>query len=137
MRLDLLVNDFVYRAVTDKTVVLFESHFKRNYIHIRDVSRAFRHVIRKFDKLKGNVFNVGLSDANLSKTELCERIKVQIPNFVFIDAPIGSDPDKRDYIISNEKFENTGYTTEFSLDDGIRELVKGYQMIRNTRYGNL
>ena len=137
MRLDLLVNDFVYRAVTDRTVVLFESHFKRNYVHIRDVSRAFKHVIKEFDKLRGNAFNVGLSDANLSKTELCERIKFQIPNFVFIDAPIGSDPDKRDYIISNEKFENTGYTTKFSLDDGIRELVTGYQMIRNTRYGNL
>jgi nucleoside-diphosphate-sugar epimerase len=136
MRIDLLVNDFVYRAVTDRFVVLFEAHFKRNYIHIRDVARAFLHAIDKFEDMKGGPYNVGLSDANLSKFELCERIKIQVPSFVYLEAPIGEDPDKRDYIVSNSKIESTGYEPIFSLDDGIRELIKGYRMIRNTRYGN-
>jgi nucleoside-diphosphate-sugar epimerase len=136
MRIDLLVNDFVYRAVTDRFVVLFEAHFKRNYIHIRDVTRAFLHAIDKFEAMKGGPYNVGLSDANLSKFELCERIKMQVPSFVFLEATIGEDPDKRDYTVSNSKIEATGYQPIFSLDDGIRELIKGYRMIRNTRYGN-
>ncbi len=137
MRIDLLVNDFVYRAVNDRAVVLFESHFKRNYIHVRDVVRAFQHGIRNFDSMKGEAYNVGLSDANLSKWELCEKIKEHFPAFVFLEAPIGEDPDKRDYIVSNEKIEATGYLPSWSLDDGIRELIKGYRMIRNTVYGNI
>jgi len=137
MRIDLLVNDFVYRAVNDRAVVLFESHFKRNYIHLRDVVRAFQHGIRNFDSMKGEAYNVGLSDANLSKWELCEKIKEHFPAFVFLEAPIGEDPDKRDYIVSNEKIEATGYLPSWSLDDGIRELIKGYRMIRNTVYGNI
>jgi len=136
MRIDLLVNDFVYRAVTDRFVVLFEAHFKRNYIHIRDVARAFLHAIDNFEEMKGGPYNVGLSDANLSKFELCERIKLQVPSFVFLEASIGEDPDKRDYIVSNSKIERTGFEPAFSLDDGIRELIKGYRMIRNTQYGN-
>ena len=136
MRIDLLVNDFVYRAVNDRAV-LFESHFKRNYIHLRDVVRAFQHGIRNFDSMKGEAYNVGLSDANLSKWELCEKIKEHFPAFVFLEAPIGEDPDKRDYIVSNEKIEATGYLPSWSLDDGIRELIKGYRMIRNTVYGNI
>lgn len=137
MRLDLLVNDFVYRAVNDRAVVLFESHFKRNYIHVRDVARAFQHGIENFSELKGEAYNVGLSDANLSKRELCEKIKEHIEAFVFLEAPIGEDPDKRDYIVSNEKIESTGYQPAWSLDDGIRELIKGYRMIRNNLYGNV
>jgi nucleoside-diphosphate-sugar epimerase len=137
MRIDLLVNDFVYRAVNDRSVVLFEAHFKRNYIHIRDVARAFLHVIGKFDDMMGRPFNVGLSDANLSKAELCERIKAHIPSFQFLEAPIGEDPDKRNYIVSNARIEATGYGPSFSLDDGIRELIKGYRMIRNRVYGNV
>ena len=137
MRIDLLVNDFVYRAVNDRFVVLFEAHFKRNYIHIRDVARAFIHAIDNFDDMKGGAYNVGLSDANISKAELCERIKAQVPNFVYLEAPIGEDPDKRDYIVSNSKIERTGYTPKFSLDDGIRELIKGYRMIRDRVYGNV
>lgn len=136
MRLDLLVNDFVYRAVNDNAVVLFESHFKRNYIHIRDVSRAFVHAIDNFEKMENEAYNVGLSDANLSKWELCEKIKKYLPKFVFMDAPIGEDPDKRDYIISNKKIEKLGFKTQYSLDDGIMELIKGYKMIRNASYGN-
>ncbi len=137
MRLDLLVNDFVYRAVNDRAVVLFESHFKRNYIHVRDVTNAFMHAINNFDTMKGEAYNVGLSDANLSKWELCEKIEEHLPGFVFLEAPIGEDPDKRDYIVSNEKIEATGYKPEHSLNVGIAELIKGYQMIRNRVYGNI
>jgi nucleoside-diphosphate-sugar epimerase len=136
MRIDLLVNDFVYRAVHDRAVVLFEPHFKRNYIHVRDVARVFIHGIGNFETMKDRPYNVGLSDANLSKLELCSKIKEHLPNFVFLEAPIGEDPDKRDYIVSNEKIERTGFKPAFSLDDGIRELIKGYRMIRNTVYGN-
>jgi nucleoside-diphosphate-sugar epimerase len=137
MRLDLLVNDFVYRAVYDRFVVLFESHFKRNYIHVRDVTGAFMHGLNNFDSMKGEPYNVGLSEANLSKFELCERIKAQIPDFVVLEAPVGEDPDKRDYIVSNEKLENTGWRPAFGLDAGIAELIKGYRMIRNTLYTNV
>ncbi len=137
MRLDLLVNDFVYRAVNDKAIVLFESHFKRNYIHIRDVARVFIHGIQNFDTMKGKPYNVGLSDANLSKWELCEKIQAQVPGFVFMEAPIGEDPDKRDYIVSNERIEATGYKPQYSLDFGIQELIKGYKMINNSRYSNV
>jgi len=137
LRIDLLVNDFVHRAVTDRTVVLFEAHFKRNYIHIRDVARAFLHGIDNFETMKDRPYNVGLSDANLSKAELCERIKKHVPNFVYLEAPVGEDPDKRDYIVSNARIEQTGFKPAYSLDDGIRELIKGYRMIRNTVYGNV
>jgi nucleoside-diphosphate-sugar epimerase len=137
LRIDLLVNDFVHRAVTDRTVVLFEAHFKRNYIHIRDVARAFLHGIDNFESMKDMPYNVGLSDANLSKAQLCERIKTHVPNFVYLEAPVGEDPDKRDYIVSNARIEQTGFKPAYSLDDGIRELVKGFRMIRNTVYGNV
>lgn len=137
MRLDLLVNDFVYRAVTDRFVVLFESRFKRNYIHVRDIARVFRHALAHFDKMKRQIYNVGLSDANVSKWELCEHIQKQVPDFVFLEAPVGKDPDQRNYIVSNEKIEATGFKPEVSLDAGIAELIKGYAMIRNTRYGNI
>lgn len=137
MRIDLLVNDFVYRAVNDRAVVLFEAQFKRNYIHVRDVARVFIHGIEHFETMKDQPYNVGLSDANLSKLELCCRIRQHLPNFVFLEAPIGEDPDKRDYIVSNEKIERTGFQPAVNLDDGIRELIKGYRMIRNSVYGNV
>ncbi|MDF9407904.1 NAD-dependent epimerase/dehydratase [Pelotomaculum isophthalicicum JI] len=137
MRVDLLVNDFVYRAVTDRVVVVFEGHFKRNYIHIRDVASAFLHGIKNFDRMKNEPYNVGLSDANLSKLELCAEIKKQIPGFIYMEAPIGEDPDKRDYIVSNEKIESTGFKPAHSLDKGIRELIKCYTIIRNARYSNV
>ena len=137
MRIDLLVNDFTYRAVNDKFIVLFESSFKRNYVHVRDVSRAFQHAINNFDIMKSQIYNVGLSDANVSKKELCESIQKQIPNFIFIEAAFGKDPDQRNYIVSNAKIEATGFRTENSLDKGIEELIKGYIMIKNTRYGNV
>jgi len=137
MRIDLLVNDFTYRAVYDRAVVLFEGHFKRNYIHIRDVTRAFMHGLDNFECMKNQPYNVGLSDANLSKQELAEKIREHLPNFVFVEAPIGEDPDKRDYIVSNEKLESTGFKPAHSLDMGIRELIKGFTMIRNSVYGNV
>jgi nucleoside-diphosphate-sugar epimerase len=137
MRVDLLVNDFVHRAVTDRFVIVFEGHFKRNYIHIRDVARAFLHVLANFDSMKDQAYNVGLSDANLSKNELCQRIRQHVPDFVSLEAPIGQDPDKRDYIVSNEKIERTGYQPTHSLDYGIRELIQAYKMIRVRRHANV
>lgn len=136
MRLDLLVNDFVYRSINDKTLVLFESHFKRNYIHIRDVTRAFLFGIENFEKMKNNVYNVGLSDANLSKKELSEKIKKHIPELTIIESDIGKDPDKRDYIVSNEKIESLGFKPKFSLDFGITELEKTFKIIKNKSYAN-
>jgi nucleoside-diphosphate-sugar epimerase len=137
MRIDLLVNDFTYRAVRDRFIVIFEGHFKRNYLHVRDVARVFMHGIDNFNKMKNEPYNVGLSDANLSKLELCAKIKEQIPDFVYIEAPVGEDPDKRDYIVSNEKIEKTGFKPAYSLQIGIRELIKGYQIISNSKYSNV
>ena len=137
MRLDLLVNDFTWRAVTDRAVVIFEGHFKRNYIHVRDVVKGFEHAIENFDTMRGEAYNLGLSDANLSKIELCQKIQKHVPSFVYLEAPIGEDPDKRDYIVSNEKVEATGWRPDWSLDRGIAELLRGYKMIRNSRYSNV
>ncbi len=136
MRLDLLVNDFTYRAVTDRALVLFQSHFKRNYIHVRDVAKAVIHCLENFNKMQGEPYNVGLSDANLSKWELCEEIKKQLPDFCFVEAGAGEDPDKRDYIVSNEKIEATGFKPDYSLQQGIAELIKGYQVIRKDQFSN-
>jgi len=137
MRIDLLVNDFTYRAVHDGFIILFESHFKRNFIHVSDVTRAFIHAIDNFENMKGEIYNVGLSDANLSKKELCEKIQQYVPNFIFQEAAIGKDPDQRNYVVSNKKIEDTGFSPIYSLDLGIQELAKGYVMIKNSKYGNI
>lgn len=137
MRIDLLVNDFVYRAFYDRFVVLFEPHFKRNYIHVRDVTNAFIHGLENYQTMKNNIFNVGLSEANVSKQELCEAIKKELPDFTFPVAPLGKDPDQRNYVVSNEKIANTGFKPEYTLSAGIQELVKGYTMIKNSIYGNI
>ena len=137
MRLDLLVNDFVYRAVHDRAVLIFEGHFKRNYIHIRDVARAFLHGIAHFEQMRGKPYNVGLDEANLSKLELCAVIQKHLPKFVYMEAPIGEDPDKRDYIVSNARIAGTGFKPEWGLDRGIVELIKGYTILRNTIYSNV
>ncbi|XTZ10658.1 MAG: NAD-dependent epimerase/dehydratase family protein, partial [cyanobacterium endosymbiont of Rhopalodia yunnanensis] len=131
---DLLVNDFVYRAFYDRAVVIFEGHFKRNYIHIRDVAKVFIHGIENFESMKGKSYNVGLDDANLSKLELCAEIQKYLPQFVYLEAPIGEDPDKRNYIVSNARILNTGFETDWSLARGIKELIKGYTILRNTLY---
>lgn len=137
MRLDLLVNDLTYRAVYDRFVILFEAHFFRNYIHVRDVAGAFLHALNNFEKMKNEPYNVGLSDANLSKWQLCEEIKQQVPDFYFVEAEVGQDPDKRDYIVSNEKIEKTGFKPKVSLQAGIAELVKGYQILKRNQYANI
>ena len=137
MRLDLLVNDFTYRAVTDRAVIVFEGHFKRNYIHIRDVAKTVLHSIANYDRMNNQPYNVGLSAANLSKLELCARIKQQVPHFVYVVAPMGEDPDKRDYVVSNAKLEATGWAPDWSIDRGIAELVRGFAMLRNNRFGNV
>ncbi len=137
MRIDLLVNDFVHRAVMDRAVVIFEGHFKRNYIHLRDVIRVFVHGLKNFETMKGKPYNVGLDDANLSKLELCEVIKKHVPKFVFLEAPIGEDPDKRDYIVSNARIASTGFKPEWNLDRGIQELIKGFTVLRNSLYSNV
>ena len=137
MRLDLLVNDFTYRAQNDRYVVLFEAHAKRNYIHVRDVAGAFIHCLKNFKSMKNNIYNVGLSNANLSKWELCEEIKKQVPDFHFYEGKIGEDPDKRDYIVSNRKIENTGWRPKTSIQEGITELIKGYQIIKNNKFTNV
>lgn len=137
MRMDLLVNDFVYRAIHDRAVTVFEGHFKRNYIHVRDVARAFIYGIEHFDSMKGQAYNLGLDDANLSKIELCQTIQKWFPKFVYLEAPVGEDPDKRDYIVSNARIHEAGFMTQWSLDDGILELKKCYSVLRKNHYANV
>ena len=137
MRTDLLVNDLVYRAVNDGYVIIFEGHFKRNYIHVRDVCEAFLHAMYQFDEMKSNIYNVGLSSANVSKLELCDIIKKHIPTFTVIEGDIKKDPDQRNYIVSNEKLEATGWLPYYTIDDGVEELIKGYTYLKNNIYGNV
>ena len=137
MRLDLLVNDFVLKAVKDRSIVLFESHFKRNYIHIGDIASVFLHGINNYSAMKGQAYNVGLSDANLSKLELCNKIKEHLPDFHIFESDLAQDPDKRDYIVSNEKIEATGWKPNYNLDDGISELIKVYSFLKINPHNNL
>lgn len=137
MRMDLLVNDFVYRAFKDRFIVLFEGHFKRNFIHIRDVAKAFIFGLENYNKMKGQPFNVGLSSANLTKRQLCEKIKEYVLDLYIHSAPLGEDPDKRDYIVSNEKIESLGWRPDYTLDDGIKELLKGYKILKPNQFANV
>jgi nucleoside-diphosphate-sugar epimerase len=139
MRLDLLVNDFTYKAFTDSYITLFESDFKRNYIHIKDVAKTFLFVMNNYEKMKGQAYNIGLSSANLSKMELCEIIKTEFPKFHITTSNLNSDIDKRNYIVSNKKIENLGWVPEYNIIDGVKELKNGYNILfRNNRlYTNL
>ena len=137
MRLDLLVNDFSYRAVTDRSVVLFESHFKRNYLHIKDAAKAFIHTLDHYEVMNNEAYNVGLSDANLSKLELCKVIKSIVGDFEIICSEISEDPDKRNYIVSNEKIEKTGYKPDVTLEYGIKGLIKAFQAMPRRPFGNM
>ena len=140
MRTDLLVNDFVYKTITEGCLVLFQSKFKRNYIHVRDIAETFLFCIRNYDKLNGQVFNVGLSDANLNKMELAKKIKTYYPNLVIIENEFSTDIDNRNYIVSNDKLESYGWKPKYSIDDGIQELIEAYKMIitdNNKKYTNL
>jgi len=130
-RMDLLVNDFVYRAFTDEFLVLFESHFLRNYVHVRDVAKAFVHLIENYETCNNNAYNVGLTSANMSKLQLAQKIKEYVPNLVIIEEQFKEDFDKRNYVVSNEKLEKTGWSCDFSLDVGIQELLLAYKMISN------
>ena len=136
MRLDLLVNHFVYAAVTDGYIVIFEKAFKRNYVHIRDVADCFLHCIENASRMTGRAFNVGLDAANLSKEELALKIKEHVPRFYIHFAEVGSDPDKRNYIVSNQRLREAGFEAKRSLDDGIRELVKAYRTLGSGRFRN-
>jgi len=129
MRMDLLVNEFVYKALTDKYITIFEKDFVRNYIHIRDVAYTFKFMIDRYKKHSGEVFNVGLSKANLSKEKLVEKIKGYVPDFAITYSDYYSDPDKRDYTVSNQKLESTGWSPQFDLDRGIQELIKTYNIL--------
>ena len=140
MRTDLLVNDFVYKTLTEGVLVLFQSHFKRNYIHVRDIAYTFLHCIKNYDRLNGEVFNVGLSNANLNKKELAETIKRYYPNLVIIENEFSTDKDNRNYIVSNDKLEATGWKPKYTIEDGIDELVSAYKMVisdNNKKYTNL
>jgi nucleoside-diphosphate-sugar epimerase len=134
MRTDLLVNDFVYKAVNDGYLVLFESHFIRNYIHIRDIANTFLFMIENYDECNNTAFNVGLSSANCTKLELADKIKQFIPDLVIVQNEFKQDFDQRNYIVSNAKLESKGWKPEFSLEDGIQELIRGYQLIK--KYNN-
>ena len=137
MRLDLLVNNFAFRAVTDGFIVIFEGHFKRNYIHISDVVQAFMLSIENPQNFIGQIFNVGLSSANISKLELCEKIKEIVPKFTYLESELGKDPDQRNYIVSNEKIEKVGFSPMMQLDDGLQELVKMLPMYNQKLFGNV
>ena len=137
MRMDLLVNDFTYRAHRDSFIILFEEHFRRNYVHIRDVVKAFIFGIDNYNKMKGEPYNVGLSSANLTKRQLCEKIKEYVPELYIHSAPVGEDPDKRDYIVSNAKLESLEWHPEYTLDMGIAELLKGYRIIKPNKFTNV
>ena len=140
MRTDLLVNDFVYKTITEGCLVLFQSKFKRNYIHVRDIAETFLFCIKNYDKLNGQVFNVGLSDANLNKMELAQKIKTYYPNLVIIENEFSTDIDNRNYIVSNDKLESYGWKPKYNIDDGIQELITAYQMVitdNNKKYTNL
>ena len=136
MRLDLLVNDFTYRAMTDKFVVLFEANFKRDYLYIVDVAKAFSYCLENFGKMKNQIYNVKLASSNLTKIELCEEIKKQIPDFVYEVSEIKKDPDRRNYMVSSEKIEKEDFFAKTSLDAGIAELIKGYQILRRNQFTN-
>ena len=137
MRLDLLVNHFVYAAVTDGYLVIFEKDFKRNYIHIRDVADCMIHSIQNADRMVGRAYNAGLDEANLSKEELALKVKEYVPNFYIHFAPIGSDPDKRNYIVSNQRLREAGFVAKRSIDAGIQELIKGYRLLGRAPFKNV
>src|SRR5262249_4052683 len=136
LRLDLLVNHFTYVAVTDGYLVIFEKDFKRNYVHVRDVADAFCHAIAHHETMPGRPDNRGLDARNLSKAELALKIKEQVEHFHIVFAEVGSDPDKRNYVVSNARLREAGFAARRSLDEGIRELLKGYRMLGRQAFGN-
>lgn len=136
MRLDLLVNHFVYSAVKDGYIVLFEKDFKRNFVHVRDVADAFLHAIENGAVMSGRPYNLGLDSANLSKEQLAFAVKKQVPKFYIHFAAIGEDPDKRNYIVSSARLKAAGFEARRSLEAGIGELLKGYRMMAKGPFQN-
>jgi nucleoside-diphosphate-sugar epimerase len=136
-RLDLLVNHFVYAAVTDGYLVIFEKDFKRNYVHIRDVADCFIYCIEHSKEMAGRPYNVGLDSANLSKAELAMKVGDYVPRFYVHFSEVGSDPDKRNYIVSNGRLRQAGFEARRSLDEGIKELIKGYRMLSRGPFKNV
>jgi nucleoside-diphosphate-sugar epimerase len=137
MRLDLLVNNFAYRAISDGFVIVFEGHFKRNYVHVLDVIQAFNLALSHRERFTGEIFNVGLSEANISKIDLCREIQTIIPSFTYLEAPLGKDPDQRNYIVSNQKIEDMGFKPTVSLQSGLLELIKGLEMFNHKPFTNI
>ena len=137
MRLDLMVNDFVYRAVNDKTITLFESHFRRNFLYIKDAINGFIFALENFERLKNNTYNLGLSSANITKMDLCHLIKEKIQDFYIVDHDFAKDPDQRDYLVSNQKIEDAGYAASTSLSSGIDELIRSYSFIKEMNFRNI
>ena len=137
MRLDLLVNHFTYEAVTSGYIVIYEKDFKRNYIHIRDVADCYIHCIENAQQMVGQPYNVGLDEANLSKEELALTIKNYVPDFYIHFAEVGEDPDKRNYVVSNERMREAGFQATRSLEQGITELIKGYRMLGRNQFSNI
>lgn len=136
MRQDLLVNDFTYKSVTDGYLVLFEGHFKRNYIHVQDIARTFQFIIENYEQCRGQVYNVGLSSANLSKLELAETIKKYVPKLVIKQDEFNKDFDQRNYIVSNEKLESLGWSPKYDIDYGVKQLIEAYQLVINVNNMN-
>lgn len=137
MRLDLLVNHFTYSAVTDRYLVVFEKDFKRNYVHIRDVADCFIHSINNSAQMIGRPYNVGLDSANLSKEELAFKIKETVPDFYIHFAEVGSDPDKRNYVVSNQRLREAGFEAKRSIEDGVTELIKGFRLLGRKPLNNI
>ena len=137
MRIDLLINHFTYAALKDGYIVIFEKDFKRNHIHIRDVADCFVHCIKNADRMTGRPFNAGLDNANLSNEELALKIKEYIPNFYIHFGENGHRPDERNYIVSNQRLREAGFEAKRSLDEGIRELLKGYSTLGRGQFKNV
>lgn len=137
MRLDLMVNDFVYKAVTQRSITIFEGHFRRNFVHIQDVGDAFCYALENSEKMRGQSFNLGLDSANMTKRELAQKISEYVPGFEIYESVNGKDPDKRDYLVSNQKLRDAGFEAKVSIDEGIKELIKGYKMIPRSSMSNV
>jgi nucleoside-diphosphate-sugar epimerase len=137
MRLDLLVNHFVWTAVTDGYLVIFEKDFRRNFVHVRDVADCMLHCLANADRMVGRPFNVGLDSANISKAELATKVAEQVPNFFVHYGEVGTDPDKRDYVVSNQRLRDAGFEATRTLDAGIAELIRGYRMIGRSAHANV
>jgi nucleoside-diphosphate-sugar epimerase len=137
LRLDLLINDLTYKALTEGYAVIYESHFMRTFVHVKDIARVFLHSINNMDIMRNNVYNVGSDNMNASKKEICELIKNEIPNVYFNYADVGEDADKRNYQVSYDKIKSTGFDTVISLPDGIKEIIKTIPLIKvNNPYFN-